>query len=200
MASYMDWGLAASQKASKDLCALFDSSDNMSDNSLEAQRISKDLVTLTTFVGQILSDFVPTLVNMAANLTTLRRDSYLAHVNPALPQKWAINLRASNFLGPNLFEPGLVQTAQDRLNKRLKAQGQDSLVKSMVDVAKAVSKRSSGGQQPKGSKRRKVQPAKVETQSQPKQSGSNPQPQSKGFKPSSKKGKGRGKGRSNQRS
>ena len=159
MASYMDWGLAATQKAAKDLASLMESADALSNESLEMQRISRDLVALTTFCGQIL----PCLVNMAANITNMRRDSVLAQVNPALPQKWAINLRASNYLGPQLFEPGLVQQAQDRLNKRLKARGQDTLVRSMVNVAKAVSKRPSGGQQPQGGKQRKTQTAKPDS-------------------------------------
>jgi hypothetical protein len=200
MASYMDWGLAATQKAAKDLASHMDSADALSNEFLEMQRISKDLVALTTFCGQILQDFVPCLVNMAANITNMRRDSVLAQVNPALPQKWAINLRASNYLGPQLFEPGLVQIAQDRLNKRLKARGQDTLVRSMVNVAKAVSKRPSGGQQPQGGKQRKTQTAKPDSKSNQQQPGPSKPKNNTGFRPRSNKGKGRGKGKSNQRS
>jgi hypothetical protein len=107
----------------------------MSDKCLEAARISSDLMTLTSFTGQILQDLVPTLVNTATNVTNIRRDSYLALVNSALPQKMAVKLWASNYLGPQLFEPGLVHHAQERLNQRVAAKGQDTLVRSVVDVA-----------------------------------------------------------------
>jgi hypothetical protein len=116
MASYIDWTIAASKRAAASLLQPLDRVDNISYNGLEAQRVSSDLVALK---GQILRDLVRTLVNISANITHMGRDSFLSHCNPALPQKVAVNLRASNYLGPNLFEPGLITSAQYRLNKKV---------------------------------------------------------------------------------
>jgi hypothetical protein len=63
---YLDWAITALQKAARDLSGLLDRAGSMSDNCLEAARISSDLVTLTSFTHQILQDLVPTLVNTAA--------------------------------------------------------------------------------------------------------------------------------------
>jgi hypothetical protein len=111
MASYLDWTIAASKRTAANLQQLLHRADNISDNGLEEQRVSSDLIALTFFTGQILRDLVPTLVNILANVTNMRRDSFLSHCNPALPQNLAVNLRASNYLGPDLFEPGPITSA-----------------------------------------------------------------------------------------
>jgi hypothetical protein len=138
---------------------LLDHADIISDNGLEVQRVSSDLVALTSLTGQIIRDLVSTLVNISANVSNMRRDSFLLHCNPALPQKVAVNLRASNYLGPNLFEPGLITSAQNRVNKKVAQSGQDKLVKSVVSLVKQGSNKSvSNSTLPIGGKRSKSAP------------------------------------------
>jgi hypothetical protein len=71
-------------------------------------------------MGQTL---IPTFADTGANVTNLCQDSYLALLNPALTQKMAVNLRATHYLGPQLFESGLVYLAQELLIQRIAAKG-----------------------------------------------------------------------------
>ena len=63
------------------------------------------------------------------------------YLSPLVAAKTAVTLRSGNFLGPDLFEPGLGSHALARFNKLAKSKQQESMVKSMVTVAKAATKR-----------------------------------------------------------
>jgi hypothetical protein len=197
MASYLDWAVAAIAKAVADLnTTVSGAPSDMSDSYLEVTRLSSDLVTLSGFVGQIVEDLFSTLINVAGHTTNMRRDIFLQHLCPALPPRAAVFLRASKYLGPKLFEPGLVQMAQNKLEKRKAQKERSSLVSSMTTVAKAAVKRPQAGQQ--GQAKRPCP--------QPKPSASGKAVDTKGkgkpyFPPSSKaKGKGKGKGKKTQSS
>jgi hypothetical protein len=185
MASYLDWAVAAIPKA------VVDHNTTVSEAPSEVTRLSSDLVTLSGFVGQIVEDLFSTLNNVAGHTTKMRRGIFLQHLCPALPPRTAVFLRASKFLWPKLFEPGLIQMTQNKLKKRKAQKERSSLVSSMTTVAKAAVKRPQAGQQSLAKR-----PCH---QSKPSASGKAVDTKDKGkpyFPPSSKaKGKGKGKGK-----
>jgi hypothetical protein len=103
---------------------------DMSDSYLEVARLSSDLVTLSGFDGQIVEDLISALIDIAGHTTNMRRDIFLHHLCPALLPRAAVFLRASKYLGPKLFEPGLILMAQNNIEKRKAQKQQSSLVSS----------------------------------------------------------------------
>jgi hypothetical protein len=148
MVSYMDWAVAASQYTATKLQNFAETISNgdLSDEAMELLGLSNDLVTLTRFQGRIVNDLIPTLTHVAGTVTNMRRDRILAHVQSALSQEQAVGLRASNYMGPSLFDPVSVESATEQVQKTLTEESQATMLESVKEMANANTKRTNQGQ------------------------------------------------------
>lgn len=142
--SYMDWFAESTKQCFKSIqqhLSAVDPNLQLDPNFLAASNLCKDLSGLLAQQRDMLEDLLRLQVHSAAQVTTMRRDSYLALINPLVPAKTAVYLRSGNLLGPDLFERDAVTQAVSQFNKLSKAKQRDLMVSSMVSTAKAVNKR-----------------------------------------------------------
>jgi hypothetical protein len=149
-------------------------------------RTPGSVVTLAGCVGQNKSS---TLINVAGHTTKMWRDLLLQHLCPALLPRVTVFPQTAKYLGPKLLEQGLIQVAQNKLEKRKAKKERSSLLSSMTIVAKPAVKRPQAGQQSQA--KRPCQ------QSKPSACGkaANTKGRAKQYFPPSSKAKGKGKGR-----
>ena len=118
--SYMDWFTESTKQCFKGLQQHLDAVDSatqLDPHFLEAVNLSKDLSGLLAQQRDMLEDLLRLQVHSAAQVTAMRRDSYLALLNPLVPAKTALYLRSGNLLGPGLFEQDTVTKAVSQFNK-----------------------------------------------------------------------------------
>ena len=142
--SYLDWFVDFSRHCLRELqgkLSKVGQSPQTDLNFLEAVSLSKELSGLLAQQGDMVNHLVALPVHAAAQVITMRRDSYLAYLSPLVAAKNCCNPQVWQHLGPDLFEPGFVSHALAQFNKLTKSKQQETMVKSMVTVAKAATKR-----------------------------------------------------------
>ena len=151
--SYMDWFSEASKnclEAMQQQLAAVDPASQLDPNLLVAANLSKDLSSLLSQQRDMLEDILRLQVHSAAQVTVMRRDSYLSHLSPLVPPKSAVFLRSGNFLGPDLFEQSMVTKAVGQFERLKSNKQKESMASSMVAVAKATATKRHGGPPVKG--------------------------------------------------